>query len=81
MCLSVHRCICIEKKNQLEVTHIRYNNPNSAYAQHILHNQDEYGTMNNVMTLLKPLNNPNMLTPYEQFHIQALHHEGKLIPE
>ena len=33
------------------------------------------------MTLLKPLNNPNMLTPYEQFYIQALHQEGKLIPE
>jgi hypothetical protein len=37
--------------------------------------------MNNVMTLLKPLNNPNMLTPYEQFHIQALHQKGKFIPE
>jgi len=37
--------------------------------------------MINVMTLLKPLNNPNMLTPYEQFHIQALHQKGKLIPE
>jgi len=33
------------------------------------------------MTLLKPLNNPNMLTPYEHFYIQTLHREGKLIPE
>jgi len=37
--------------------------------------------MTNLMTLLKPLDNPNMLTPYEQFHIQALHQKGKLIPE
>jgi hypothetical protein len=37
--------------------------------------------MNNLMTLVKPLNNPNTLTPYEQFHIQALHQKGKLIPE
>jgi len=37
--------------------------------------------MNNPMTLLKPLNNPNMLTPYEQFYLQPLHQEGKLIPE
>ena len=44
-------------------------------------NQHEYDTMNIVMTLFKPLNNPNMLTPYEQFHIQALHQKGKLIPE
>jgi len=37
--------------------------------------------MNNLMILFKPLNNLNMLTPYEQFHIQALHQKGKLIPE
>ena len=37
--------------------------------------------MNNLTTLLKPLNNPNMLNPYEQFYIQTLHREGKLIPE
>jgi hypothetical protein len=44
------------------IRYIRYNNPKSAYAQHILNNQHEYGTMNNVMTLLKPLNNPNVRT-------------------
>ena len=33
------------------------------------------------MTLLKPLNNPKLLLPYEQYYIQPLHHEGKLIPE
>jgi len=53
----------------------------TAYLQHILRNQHEYGTVNNLMTLLKPLNNPNMLTPYKQFYIQTLHREGKLIPE
>jgi hypothetical protein len=64
--------------------HIRYiknNNPQSAYAQHILLNQNEYGMIDSTMTVLKPLNNPNMLTPYEQFHIQSLHQEGKLIQE
>jgi hypothetical protein len=33
------------------------------------------------MTLLKPLNNPNVLTHYEQFHIQALHQKRRLTPE
>jgi len=33
------------------------------------------------MTLLKPLNNPNLLIPYEQYYIQTLYREGKLIPE
>ena len=66
---------------QEHMRYIRSNNPQSAYARHILRNQHEYGTMNNLMTLLKPLNNPNMLTPYKQFYIQSLHREGKLIPE
>ena len=37
--------------------------------------------MNSIMTLLKPLNNPNLLIPYEQYYIQTLYWEGKLILE
>ena len=37
--------------------------------------------MYSTMTLLKPLNEPNLLLPYEQYYIQSLHREGKLIPE
>ena len=33
------------------------------------------------MTLLKLLSNPSMPIPYEQYYIQTLHQEGKLIPE
>jgi len=64
--------------------HIRYiknNNPQSAYAQHILQNQHMHGQMNSIMTLLKLLNNPNMPIPYEQYYIQNLYREGILIPE
>ena len=64
--------------------HIRYikeHNPQSAYDQHILHNQHKYGTLNEIMTLLKPLKHENMLISYEQFHIQSLHQAGNLIPE
>jgi hypothetical protein len=57
------------------------NNPQSANAQHILQNQQEYGQMNRIMAPLKPLNNPSFLIPYEQNYIQSLHREGKLIPE
>ena len=31
--------------------------------------------------ILKPLNNPNLLIPYEQYYIQTLYREDKLIPE
>ena len=83
-CISCNLSYVGQTSRSLKVRykeHIRHNNPKSAYAQHILHNHHEYGTMNNVMTLLKPLNNPNMLISYEQFHFQALHQKGKLIPE
>jgi hypothetical protein len=33
------------------------------------------------MTFLKPLYNPNLLIPYEQYYIQTLYLEDKLIPE
>ena len=56
-------------------------NPQSAYALHILQNQHEYGQMNSTMTLLKPPNNPSLFLPDEQYYIQFLHYEGKLIPE
>ena len=64
--------------------HIRYiktNSPQSAYPQHILHNQHECGILAESMTLLKPLQHKSMLLPFEQFHIQSLHQAGKLIPE
>ena len=37
--------------------------------------------MNSTMTFPKPINNPNLLLPYEQHYMQTLRNEGKLIPE
>jgi len=37
--------------------------------------------MSRIMTLLKPLSSPSVLVPNEQYYIQTLHQEGKLIPE
>jgi len=65
---------------QEHTRYIKYNNLQSAYAQHILHNQHNYGPMDKT-TLLKPLNNTSVLTPYEQFFIHSLHKEEKLISE
>jgi hypothetical protein len=66
---------------QEHIIYIRTNNPQSAYAQHTLHNQHEYGTMHKLMTLLKPLKNANAPIPYEQLYIQSLHQGGNLISE
>ena len=64
--------------------HIRYiksNDPRSAYALHILNCRHEYGNINNTMTLLKQINTPTLLLPYEQMYIQSFHHNNELIPE
>jgi len=64
--------------------HIRYvrnNNPQLAYALHILQNRHEYGPMNKTMRLLKQVNKTASLIPYERLYIQTLHQAGKLIPQ
>jgi len=52
-----------------------------AYALHILNNQHAYGPMEKTMTLLKPVKNASLLTPYEQFFIQAFHKSEMLVSE
>jgi len=73
--------MCSWKRFQEHIRYIRSDNPQSAFTLYILQNQHEYGHMNNIMTLLKPLSIPNTLIPYEQYYIQALYQESKLIPE
>jgi hypothetical protein len=60
---------------------IRHNNPQSAYALHILQHWHQYGSIDQTMTLLKPVTNTSLLTHYELFFIQSLGHTKKLIPE
>jgi len=63
------------------IRHIKSNNPQSAYEQHILNNRHEYGTIYNIMTLLKPIHNQHLLTTYEQFFIYSFHKHGNIISE
>jgi len=71
----------LKTRFQEHIRYIKTNNPQSAYAQHILQNRHEYGTLAETMALLKPIQQESMLLPSEQFHIQSLHQAGKLIPE
>jgi hypothetical protein len=61
--------------------YIKNNDPQSAYAQHILRNIHEYGTLTDTMSLLKHIHNPTKLIPYEQLFIQTFHHYGSLLSE
>jgi hypothetical protein len=48
---------------------------------HILNCKHEYGNINDAMTLLKRIDNPSLLLPYEQMYIQLFHHNNHLIQE
>jgi len=64
--------------------HTRYkksNKPQSAYTEHILKNRHEYGSLQNTTRLIKPINRPSKLIPYEQLFIHRFFHTGTLIPE
>jgi hypothetical protein len=63
--------------------HIRYirNNPQSTYAQHILKNQHEYGTIEEIMKLIKPTTHTSLLISYEALFIQLHQQKGQLITE
>jgi hypothetical protein len=63
------------------IRYIRNNYPQSTYAQHILCSRQEYGKINDIMTLLEPIIKTPMLIPYEQLFIQAHHQYVGLITE
>jgi hypothetical protein len=64
--------------------HIRYsrnNDPQSAYATHIINNLHEYGNINDNMSMLKQTNKGPYMNTLEQFYIQQFAYNNKLIPE
>ena len=64
--------------------HIRYiktNNPQSAYAMHILHNRHAYGTAKDTLQLLRPCYKGSQMNNWEAMLIQYHHHRKTLITE
>ena len=55
----------LKLRYQKHTRYIKNNNPQLAYAQHILQNKHEYRPIDQTMALLKPLSNTSLLTPYE----------------
>ena len=55
----------LKQRYREHIYYIRNNNPQSAYAQHILQNRYEYGAITDTMTPLKPIHEMSMQTPYE----------------
>jgi hypothetical protein len=71
----------LKLRYQEHITYIKNNDPKSAYALHIQKNQHKYRPIESTMDLLKPIERPSLLLPYEQLHNMDHYHQGKLIPE
>jgi hypothetical protein len=86
-CITCNKVYISQTSRSLKLhymEHTRYikgNNPQSAYALHILNNQHKYSPIEKTMTLLKPLKSTSLLTPYEHLFMQSLHKAGRLISE
>ena len=86
-CTTCHKAYVGQTSRNLKSRfreHIRYiknNDPRSAHALHILNCRHEYGKTDDTMTLLKHINTPTLLLPYEQMYIQSSHHNNEPIPE
>jgi hypothetical protein len=71
----------LKQRYQEYKRYIRNNDHQSAFAQHILNNQHEYGTIEEIMEIRKPINHTSMLIPYELFFTQSHHQHDQLISE
>ena len=63
------------------IRYIRNNDPKSAYAQHILDNQHEFGPAHKTIELIQACNKRNEILHWENLYIQKYSTEGKLISE
>jgi len=63
------------------IGHIRTNNPQSAFAMHILNNRHEYGTQERIMDLIKTCTEGKLMNCWESMYIQEYHRKGHLITE
>jgi hypothetical protein len=69
-----------KQRYQEHIRYIKNNNPQSAYAQHILNNRHQYGTIDEIMKLVKLTTQTSLLIPYESLFTQV-HQQGQLIAE
>jgi hypothetical protein len=71
----------LNQRYRERIRYIRNNDPQSAYEQHILQNLNDYGSIADTMSLLKPIHKTSMLISYEQLFFQTFYHNENLITE
>ena len=73
--------LSINVRHKEHVRYIRTNNPQSAYALHILQNRHEYGPTVDTLQLLKTCSKRTHMNCWEALYMQAFHQHGILIAE
>jgi len=71
----------IDIRHKEHIRYIRSNNPESAYAMHILQNRHEYGTTKDMQQLLKTCHKSTRMNCWETLHMQIFHQHKILITE
>ena len=71
----------IDTRYKEHVRYIRYNNPQSAYAMHILQNKHEYGPAKDTLQLLKTCSKGTRMSCWEILYMQTFYNHGILITE
>ena len=73
------RSISVRYREHIGCT--RTNSPNSAYAQHILNHQHEYGPPEQTLHLLKSCTKGSIMNQWKNFHILQWHDLNQLVQE
>jgi len=61
----------LKQRYQEHIRYIKNNEPQSAYALHILNNKHEYDPIKDTMTLMKHIDKTTLLIPYKQLYTQS----------
>jgi hypothetical protein len=86
-CATCNKCYVGQTSRSLKLRYnehkgyLKRNDPQSAYALHILNDRHEYGPMYSIMTLLKPIQHTSLLIPFERIFIHSLYKADNLISE
>ena len=71
----------ISTRYKEHIRYVKYNNPQSAYAMHILNNRHEFGPETEILKLLKHCTEGSKMNVWENLFIQEHHIRGTLILE
>jgi hypothetical protein len=69
----------IKTRFKEHISYIRTNKPTSAFAQHILDRNHDYGSITDSVQILKRCQKGNLMNCWEAFYIQKLRQESNLI--